>query len=353
MSPPRSRANLSGALLVLTMVCALPGPASGQLEGCGGFDPYISSKGQLGEVNWQGNLLVARGSARWVALGWGDRETILAAERDAKANALRVVSALNLTWDQKVQDYLTRNPPARSQIEKALRRARLVDERLDVIAAHAAIEVPFFGPQGIATGLLGDRALVPQADAPAAPPPAPGTEETSGLVVDARGHQVGSALLFRIVDDRGGVVYAPGMVDITQLRSGGTGGYVQCQRRGAGGIRSPGHSAGTGALLQVRPVRLLVPSHQAVAAPTWWLAQAAPAAPRTGRRPLAVKGAPDGVKGVTIVVGQQDAARIRQADAASGILRKGNVLVVVDPETAGTEGRLRLPWIAEAAGLRP
>ncbi len=347
MSLPRSRAKLSGALLALTMVCALPAPASGQLDGCGGFDPYITSKGELGEVNWQGNLLVARGSARWETRNYGDRESILAAERAAKANALRVVSGLNLTWDQKVQDYLTRNPPARSQIEKALRRARVVDERLDALAAHAAIEVPFFGPQGIVSGLLGDRALVPQADAPAATPTGPGSEETSGLVVDARGHQVGFAMLFRLVDDRGGAVYAPGMVDLTQLRSGGTGGYVQCQRRGAGGIRSPGQVAEAGALFQVRPIRLLVAPSQAVAAPTWWLAQAAPAAPRTGRRPLAVKGAPDGVKGVTIVVGQQDAARIRQADAASGILRKGNVLVVVDPETAGTEGRLRLPWLAQ------
>ncbi len=143
----------------------------------------------------------------------------------------------------------------------------------------------------------------PEAGA-AAPPDAAGMAskagtpaEVSGLLVDAAAVESASpALLPRLLDPEGRVVYEAGMADPQALRTRGPAGY---------GVR-----------LEFGPPRR-------------------PGSRREGARPLEVKAvAAAGPHGTDLVVTAEDAERIAAAAAATPILRECRILILLPPPRA-------------------
>lgn len=331
--------------ILLALLLGLSPPlARGQgLSDCPGFEPYVISKGVLGAVNWEGNFLLARGqgSPQPGVSDPGQRRVTArrAAEVVAYASAMQIVVGLNLNWERKVQGFLQQNPGATAQLQARIRQAQFLEERYDADRATVILKVPFFGITGLVVGFLSDARLVP----PGAPGPLPapgGQPEQSGLVVDARGQKLAAAILVQIVDEQGNPVYTPTQVDPAQLRERGTASYVHCKKGGnPGTVYQEGPGAPRG-WLHVRPVAFAVEGEEIPSLRSLFAQVAPPGGPRAGRRPLTVKTAQgSGSLGVTVVVGRKDAELIRLAEAKSGFLKNGNVLVVVDPIAAGTEGR--------------
>ncbi len=306
------------------LLSLFPGMASAQ-NPCPSYRDYVVTKGAQGEINWGENFFLAYGHGR---ASYGEEGTPSgrvsarrAAEVDGYAQALAL--ALNLTLDgqQKVQDYIQRNPAARGRLQGRVRQAQLVEERELAAETRVTLKVPFFGVSGLALTFMDDPHLVPSG--PSAPPPAPLGAEVSGLIIDARQMKVGAALFVRVEDEHGQLLYDPSRVAPSVLRERGTASYAQC----GGTPRQRGDLSP-----HLRAIALFAPP---------LFTQASPAPLRAGRRPLTVKAA--GAKGdlkVTVVVGKREADEIKKAEAKSGVLKNGNVLLVVDPVTAGVEGLL-------------
>ena len=323
MSRPRLLTVPFLAALVPAVLFVAPPVASAQGP-CPGYADLLVRTAR-GEVNWGEQFLVAHGQGRAPAAEAGTPSGRVkarrAAEVDAYAQALILALGLTLDGQQKVQEYVERTPAARGRLQARIQQAQLVDEREVGGETRVTLRVPLFGVSGLALTFLDDPRLIPAAPSPS--PPSPLGADVSGLIIDARQVKVGPALLLQVVDEQGQLVYDPSRVAPPALRERGTAAYAQC----AGPARQRGELSP-----RLRPVSLTASLLQA---------QAAPPPPRAGRRPLTVKAA--GARGdlkVTVVVGQREAAEIQKADSKSGVLRNGNVLVVVDPVTAGVEGRL-------------
>ncbi len=309
-------------LLVLGVLSLFPVVASAQ-EPCPSYTDYVVKKDGRGEINWGENVLLAhgRGSAPYDEAGTpsGRVKARRAAMVDAYAQALTLALGLTLDGQQKVQEYVERNPAARSRLQGRIQQAQLLDEREVGGESRVTLKVPFFGVSGLALTFIEDPQLIP----PGPSAPSPLGAEVSGLIIDARQIKVGAALFVRVEDEQGHLIYDPSRVAPPVLREHGTASYAQC----AGAPRRRGKLSP-----RAHPIALLAPPR---------LAQAPGAPPRAGRRPLVVKAA--GAKGelkVTVLVGQREAEEIKKAESKSGVLKNGNVLLVVDPVTAGVEGHL-------------
>ncbi len=311
-------------LLVLAVLSLFPVVASAQGP-CPSYTDYVVKKGGRGEINWGENVLVAhgQGSAPYDEAGTpsGRVKARRAATVDAYAQALTLALGLTLDGQQKVQEYVERNPAARSRLQGRIQQAELLEEREVGQESRVTLKVPFFGVSGLALTFIEDPQLIPPG--PSAPSSSPLGAEVSGLIIDARQMKVGAALFVRVEDEQGQLIYDPSRVAPPVLKEHGAASYAQC----AGTPRQRGALSP-----RAHPIALLAPPR---------LAQAPGAPPRAGRRPLIVKAA--GAKGelkVTVVVGQREAEEIKKAELKSGVLKNGNVLLVVDPVTAGVEGRL-------------
>lgn len=209
-------------LILLPIVAGAEGP-------CPGYADYVVKRGAQGEINWGENFLLAHGTGRAPydeeGTSSGRVKARRAAEVSAYAQALALALNLSVDGQQRVQDYLARNPGARGRLQGRIQQGELAEEREVGGEARVTIKAPFFGVSGLALTFVGDA---PPSPAPTGPGPSPLGVEVSGVIIDARRMRVGAALLLRVADEDGGLVYDASRLAPAVLRERGTASYAQC-----------------------------------------------------------------------------------------------------------------------------
>ena len=191
-----------------------------------------------------------------------------AAEMDALRNILSVLRGIQLTSDETVGDTMRASDEVRTRLEGEAKGYRRVDTRyFDDGGVEIDVEM---GIEGLLAELL----------------PAAGEPRNTGLVVDARGLHPKPALAPRLLDGAGRDIYNGSVVAQDAIKANGIAGYLK-------NLEEATHSA------------------------------------RVGAKPLVVKAVK--VAGASdLVLGDADAAKLRDPKGNVSYLAEGRVIIVAD-----------------------
>lgn len=233
----------------------------------------------------------------------------------AKAAALRnlalAIRAIPVTATTTVKSYVTESGTVETKLAAVLQSARTVAETVGKEGITTiTVEIPLYGPRSVAAAVLAEVILDPRdlhanvpeprpeaRPAPRALPhkqPLPLTPPRdrgpfTALVVDCRGLGVQAALSPKLYDTSGHELYGPLRVDIDAAIAGGVVGYPRSVEEVLKGKR-------------------------------------------TGARPLSVRALrTKGSDKVDVVLSNDDALRVIQADQQAGFLAQCRVLLLCDP----------------------
>lgn len=306
----------------------------------GPYEPY-QEKVPDGLVNWDEGWLRADVAVP-LQPGAGPQARVNAqrvAIVKAQAAALRIALRLPVNADQRLEAY----EALQVRVKGVVAGGQVVSEGLDGQQYRLSLKVPIAGVKGIVAEVSKvtlpppEPNPPPQAKARPAPPPAAGkappeSAAFASVTVDAREAGVKPALQPRIVDTAGNEVYGLKVVRPEVAREKTLARYVAPSGPSVArptGLRSPG-------VMESLPLALITP-------PWELFAQREPSQrPRGVPEGLEVKAlSASGKLKADIVVTEETARRLRQAEAESGVLSEANVVVVVRPDVGGVEGRLR------------
>lgn len=305
-----------------------------------------------GHIDWTEGYIVAGGMGE----GRGtDQQNQLLAQRaavlDAAANALAI--ALGVAVDDTTRAGAVRN--GRVRLEGVIKGHQLIDvqwtpERTPP-ECHVKLRVPLWGVKGVASVFEADQQhkisrshtprmalVVEQVDV-----------SDAVLVIDARGTGLESSLFPVVLSDGGAVLY-----DVSTARARQASGPVVRYVESEVGFES------LKAEVESLPVARLIsygadePNVGSTTQPTSQPdSQPAEESKRRRRRTVVQAVAATGDQKTQIVLTQEDAAKLRRDPEAASLLRKGQVMVVVDSAAAGIEARGRDSRIPAGAGDRP
>jgi hypothetical protein len=350
-----NRKIISGALPVVSIlaiaVAFANSPSAYAQATPAGFTSHVQPV-TGGHVDWTEGCIVASGHGE--GHGTDQQEQLLAqraAELDAAANALAI--ALGIAVDDTTRAGAVHN--GRVRIEGVVKGHQLIDvqwmPQRTPPQCCVKLQVPLWGVKGVASVFEADqRHKVSRGRAPRL---ALITEqinvEDAVLVIDARGTGLESCLFPVVLSDDGAVLY-----DVSTARARPAGGpvvqYVESQvsfKALKAGLESPS------------AVRLLSygadepnvhPTTQPTTTPT---SQPADESRRRRRRRVVQAVAATGQQNTQIVLTEEDAAKLRRDPEAASLLRKGQVMVVVDSAAAGIEARRGDPQIYVVGNDQP
>lgn len=279
---------ISRALVVMVIVTVLSIPPC-----IGAGDPVVRtlSSGQ-GWVNWE--RLVAKGVGHGVLPG--DVENEIEAERiarsaafmDACRNLLSVLNGICVNGETNVKDLVARSDDLRRAMDGFVRDARVVCKRqLPDRSYEVILQVPITGKGGLIS-LLESPILEGNTTEARI-----GEGKYSGLIVDATELAVEPALCPTVLDASGSDVYG-------------------CQKV------TPSLAVEFGVAAYVSSVGRALKSS------------------RVGRNPLVVKALKSGPRFPTdIILSEEDATRVREADSRSGFLSRCHVVIAIGPNDSG------------------
>lgn len=253
-------------------------------------EPYLVRTGDGGAVNWlEGEAAMGGRAAILHPIGTNPilyRKTRETAEADARKRLLPLVGSL---WAD-ASTRLHEKPGLPERVEKLVKGARSDVEEDTGRFFKVVVRLPLLGQDGLLRHLIEPKEGVE----PAASLPHDSPEAPTGLVIDARGVDKPSpALLPRLLDEQGAVVYSLDMVDPVMAAAHGVAVYA---------------SSFPSAPL---PERLVA---------------------REGDRPLQVRAlSAGGTARSDLVIAAADAERIRQASATGSFLRDCRVLILMPP----------------------
>lgn len=199
--------------------------------------PLAAGADASGEIDWQRRVIKARGQGAPDLNAPSISVARLGAERAAKADAMRnlleTLKGAQVTSGGSAGGLLQGEDALRMRTEGTLRGFKVVQPHYfsdGGMALDVEIEIDKLPPE------LG-RLLRPQAAVatPGTPPsgavaPAPAGSATrqqpSGFILDASGSKAAPARAPRVVDEAGGEVYGPDVVDADKLQAQGQGGYA-------------------------------------------------------------------------------------------------------------------------------
>ena len=233
----------------------------------------------------------------------------------AKAEALRnlatAIRSVQVTATTTVQSYVAESDLVKTKVAALLQNARTVAETVGKEGtATVTVELPLFGAHSVAAAVLAEAILDPRdlhANAPeprpeARPVPRPLPRNVplpltpardrgpfTALIVDCRGLGVQAVLSPKLYDASGHELYGPLRVDIDDAIAEGIVGYPRSVKEALSGKRA-------------------------------------------GSRPLVVRAlrTKDSYK-VDVVLSNDDALRVIQADQRAGFLEKCRVILLCDP----------------------
>ena len=262
-----------------------PAPVAAAVQG----GPGAMEAGAFGfveadRVDWRLGLVTASGRGGpppfSIDAGQARSMAVRAAEVAARRKLLETLSAVFVDASRSVGQAMAANEAARSRVSGLLQNSRVLDTTLDE-GGNATVVVGL--------ELRGELAdiFLPRVMG-AALPSAAAQSGYSGLIVDARGLAANPALMVRILDEDGRELFGPSVAD-----------RLVAVEQGMAGYNTTMDSA-----------RL---------------------APRSGGRPLLLKAArTSGQNRTDIVLGDSEAALLREGLAGSRALNQCRVVIVLD-----------------------
>jgi hypothetical protein len=325
----RRRSAFLGLLFTIGLI-SLP-PQAGPAEAGPQFAPYVVESAR-GWIDWKNGLIYGTGKATLKANGGSKIRAQRAAQAIARANILKLAAGVQLDAEHQIGSY------DGGRLEVVL-TAVLHDRPHSSEYAEQAQE-PYFEVTRVAaiTGVDGLTAsLLPHLDdgvtrvmETKTAKPSGSTDDAQGpwLLLDARklasGNHLTPALFPKIVSSSGDTVYQRTAVDLDALRERGMVEYVTSDIRLDEAVVNTSHPSAW--------LRTLFGIADAVADEQ----------PRRRRRREFIVSEATGLEGLTrtnLVVSDDDARRLREADNSNGILKKCRVVVVVSGTVGGVEGR--------------
>ncbi|HIE53382.1 MAG TPA: hypothetical protein EYP85_16640 [Armatimonadetes bacterium] len=304
--------------------------------------PYVTIEAaRHGKVNWGEQVVQADGYGP-LAPDAGGRELVNArriAITDARRNLAEMVAGVRVTAETFVRNYMLERDVVRTQVAAFLQGAAVVAEKPDREKGEyrVTLQVPLSGVRSL------NEILLPVVSGPEETastggfrPAAAGGGEITGVIFDLR-HLNRSpiglplpegtepCLYPQILDEGGEVVYGLKVADPEVVRLEGLVLYFR-------ELVPPAQTTPT----------LLLGWSVSVEAAEQTISRAQR---RVGRRPVVVRGL-RAVKRTNIVISAQDAARLRRANAATGLLRRGRVLIIQDSAVGAVKGCVPFRWAA-------
>ncbi len=313
-----------------------------------GFKPYVERSAK-GEVDWEKGILRVVGRAK-VAAG-ADAKTQLNARRaavaDAYARAMEVVSGVRISGDEKIADAEKADATLSVRIKGLVQGGKVVAENATAPGGNyeVTLEVPMRGLRGVQTTLL-DRLGTPKETVETAEMSNVSDQEAefTGILIDARGTGLQAGLFPRILDADGNVIADPGESDPTVLAERGQAAYV---------VSEPGDQGWMHERLGPNPVMFRAEvlggePYDVAGLEPMVLAQNAPRIRkissgnlRQGKKPMQIKGVKtNGRTQVNLLVSTTQANKAQFKSNLKNLFGKCKVVVVMDSQIGGTEGRL-------------
>jgi hypothetical protein len=349
-----NRKSISGVLPVVSVFAlgALYGDSHGADDRAipAGFTSHVQPV-TGGHVDWTEGFIVAAGHGE--GRGTDQQSELLAqraAELDAAANALAI--ALGIAVDDTTRAGAVRN--GRVRLEGVIKGHQVIDvqwmPQRSPPECRVTLQVPLWGVKGVASVFEEDqRHQVSRRNTPRL---ALVTEQVdvadAVLVIDARGTGLESCLFPVVLSDDGAVLY-----DVSTARTRSAGGpvvrYVESQAS---------FEALKASLESPLAARLVSygadePNVRPTTQPPPPTSQPADESRRRRRRQVVQAVAATGHQNTQIVLTQEDATKLRRDPEAASLLRKGEVVVVVDSAAAGIEARHGDPQINVVVNDQP
>ena len=246
------------------------------------------------QVDWSKGVVkaVARGVPKEGITGVQGR---ILAERAAKVTALRdmveFLQGVHVTAETIVEDAALKSDVIRARVDAVIKQARQVGETQFDADGVATVTMAVNLNGNLADVLLPQEGFGSAAPVPEAPAETPATlaSGVSGLIVDARGLNLISAMVPKVMDPEGQIVYGPKLVNReTAVQNGGLAGYEKDL-------------------------------------------EAAKKNDRVGDNPLVVKGIEArGTYKANLALSSEDAQKVREAAEGRTFLNQCRVVIVVD-----------------------
>lgn len=321
----------------------------------GPYQPYLETL-TGGAVNWDEGWLRADASVP-LAAGMPAAQAQVDARRvamiKAQASALRIALRLPVNSEQRLEAF----EALKIRVKGIVAGGEILSEGLQGRAYTLSLRVPINGVKGLAAEVTtvtlprpepkpapqtGASKPAPQASRGAPAPPSSSLASFASVTVDGTEAGIKPAIQPRILDPEGREVYSCKTVNPRVAKESMLARYVTPSGSGEG---TPSSWNGPGGFSDL-PLALV--------SPPWRLfAQRAPSArPRGQDQSLHVTAlSASGPLKADIVVTEETAKRLREAEASSGVLTEGKVVVVVRADVGGVESRFRGPAAAVAPEL--
>ena len=290
-----------------------------------GMDNFVQKYPQ-GEINWGDGFVIAYGKAEIIDSGPnGENQASRAAELDAKAHLLEIIKDIPLDDRTKTGQ----EQRISFTLEGFVQGSEVAAKSKTGTTIHVTVQAPIRGVKGLTMAILGFYTPPPPP-----PPPAPRPEEKpeekakvaeqkkplldprsfTGVVIDARKVQANASLFPKLQDEKKQEVYTVGRVNKADLQKRGMASYAVVSRDAT--------------------ISKLFPRARVVQVRYQGQTATANAVRRQGEKPLTVTAVgADGSLQTNLVLSEEDAARIRQLEEETNVLKECRVVIVL---SAGT-----------------
>lgn len=318
-----------------------------------GMKPAIQIFPQ-GSINWETGILTAKGYGKLTGNTPADVESAKRAGKvDAYASALEIISGINFDADTKTKEYLDAQPVRAYRLRGIVQGAEITDTRkMEDGTYEVSIRAPLWGMKGVSVVFSDLFSAQPAAKEEPLPEPEPGEENTTGLIIDARGLSLMPAMFPVVVDEDGNVVYGAGQVKPEVILQRGVAAYTTGEPAGSSSARVGPNP------LKVEALGLSYPSLQVASSSqvlSWlpmrsssfisrlfMLAQSAQTALRQGAQPVTVTALQaSGQQKARVVVSSSSAAKIKRTNKKKNYLGEAKVVIITDSMVGATEGKMK------------
>ncbi|MDT8317609.1 MAG: hypothetical protein RQ824_06410 [bacterium] len=191
------------AILLAFLITVSPGAAK---AGIFDQDSPLIEKRQKGEIDWEKGLIRASGTSAATPVADNESGNIAvkrlaimrAAKIDAMRNLLDVIKTIRVDATTNVESYMISSDFIRNKVHETIRKAQIINKKfISDDGIEVTIELPMVG-SFIETMIPDTGSLTVDAI---------GTEQESGIIIDASGLGAKPALSPRILDDSGRELY--------------------------------------------------------------------------------------------------------------------------------------------------
>lgn len=178
----------------------------------------LVEEGKNARINWTSDYIEATGQAVPPTGKQGTGQGQLLARRgatlDLQRNLLEFIKGVQLSSETRMDDFMVANDTVRTQVQGMIKNVEITDAKFD-------------GEIYTVTGRIKldkvRQSVLPHLPKPsdATPGKSSGKYGYTGLILDCRGLPLIPAMTFRILDQRGKVVYGPGIAEDEVLLNSG------------------------------------------------------------------------------------------------------------------------------------